>query len=155
MQKYIIFHYISAKTKYNENEKKIPCIFLYFLLGFWFLFFLGDFENIFSEIAEKDAEKNKKKQERWKRNWFGKMEKFLNVIISVSFFAAYISVNPLDPICLNPYALCFSTRLHFSVHRENSLRLIEPLILIFYATLPMLSCSLIYMFVIAFNFEWK
>lgn len=57
MQKYIIFHYIyQQKQNTNENEKKIPCIFLYFLLGFWFLFFLGDFENIYSEIAEKDAE---------------------------------------------------------------------------------------------------
>lgn len=53
------------------------------------------------------------------------------------------------------YALAPDFTLVYSVHREKSLRLIEPLILIFYATLPMLSCSLIYMFVIVFNFEWK
>lgn len=105
---------------YIPNTKKKPNtlkmrgnLYVFFFISLLGFFFWEILENIYSEIAEKDAENT---EERWKRNWFGKMEKFLNVFI---FFFLVLLVNPLDPIYLNPYALCCSTRLHFSVHIEE------------------------------------
>ena len=74
------------KTKHTENEKKFICIFLYFLLGIFF----GDFENIYSEIAEKDAEKTRRDG---REIGLGKWKSFLNVIILYIFFMYFCESN--------------------------------------------------------------